>query len=101
MTTVGEKTIEAAAISGAFLWPIGVTLELYSGSYMWPAAAIGAALLVGGGRPFWAVPFQTFLRGYLAGGAVYGIGIYTRTDKYALKVTFAEAMILNMFNGGS
>jgi len=89
----GEKTIEAAAITAAFLWPIGVTLELASGSYMWPAAAIGAALLVGGGRPFWAVPFRTFIRGYVAGGAVYGMGMYNRTDQYAPNVTKAEGFI--------
>lgn len=103
MTEYGEKTIEAAAISAGFLWPVGVTLELFAGSFMYPLAAIGAAFVAGGMQPFWRVGFQTFLRGYLAGGAVYGASVYYRTDKYASGVGAVEFLagvkIAEMFKG--
>lgn len=83
MSDLGELTVDASSIAAAFLWPIGATLELAAGSYMYPIAAIAAAYVAGGMVPFWRASFPAFVRGYAAGGAVYGLAVYYRTDKYA------------------
>lgn len=80
---IGELTIDASSVTAAFLWPIGATLELAAGSYFYPIAAIAAAYVAGGMVPFWRASFPAFVRGYAAGGAVYGLSVYSRTDKYA------------------